>query len=558
MKSEQSSIEEEHDVITSLLERYPFNSEQTKFLVRLEKYLKDEAEPELDLSSLYPGGEPAREWIQDHLLPSKFLSKIFCVAKERSGSSSFYECIANLTGRKSSPYFGLEIIYEAVEKNVGMFIDTIYKFALASHILKNFASIDLDQISDLPIRNDCMVKSLQSFLEEKSENNKSHDDVGASIIFDWIDMYFPMMVNVSSTFFHHAFFTNTSKKEGEYSNDVDLNVQSCIFDQYALGKRVEFQFPSLEKLVIQSSFARNSISNKEIGDEIMADSLFLKTLVGMDKSLDHLAFGLAMMGPELCCGKFHKLFSSEDGCAFVNLQKAMVGYSGPTLMLIRPTKESTYSETPNIFGVYTSNPWIHEKAFYGSSENFLFRAEPQWNVYRTRKFAGSEMKDALRSNCTENYMYFNSTVGYVNVGIGIGGNTGSKGGRPRGLILGGTENDPRFHLTESFEQCIASSGGPFDDTYMSGPLLTGQWDKYFNVDVIEIWAVGGDDVMKDAINLKLRQEGLTDSVRRRVQRVDKSQFLDDFQSGLTAGGKLFEHRFDGSARHEYGVDIDSD
>lgn len=553
MKSEETPNEGDQDAfIASLSERYPFSSEQLKLIVRLDNYVNDDVGTDLDvLSTLYPE-EPARKWIQTHLVPSTLVSQLFYIAKGRSASSSMYECIANLTGRKSSPHFGLEIVYDAVDKNVGEFIDTIYKLALASHILKYFRTIDLTQIPDMPIRNDGMVKSLESFLEERVENN-SPDNMAENYLFDWIDMHFPMIVNVPSTFFHHAFFTNPSKEEAE----SDTN-DGCMFDQYALGKRVEFQFPSLEKLEIQSNFSRNSISNKEIGGKSKTDSVFLKTLTGQDKSLGHLAFGLAMLGPELCCGKFHKLFSSEDGCAFVNLQKAMSGYSGPIIMLIRPTKDSSFSDSPNLFGIYTSNPWVLEKGFYGSSENFLFRVEPQWNIYRTRKFAGSEMKDALRSNCTENYMYFNPTVGHINIGIGIGSNKDSKGGRPRGLILGGTENDPRFHLTESFEQCIASSGGPFDDTYMSGPLLVGEWDKYFNVDVIEIWAVGGDEIVKDAINLKLRHEGLTDSVRRRVQRVDKSQFLDDFQSGLVVGGKLFEHRFDGSVRHEYGVDIDSE
>jgi hypothetical protein len=91
--------------------------------------------------------------------------------------------------------------------------------------------------------------------------------------------------------------------------------------------------------------------------------------------------------------------------------------------------------------------------------------------------------------------------------------------------------------------------------------LPGQWDKFFNVGSIEIWGVGGDDVVKEALSMKEKQEEIYDATRRRVQRVDKSQFLEDFQSGLhireTRGStSLFQHRLDDTVRYDFDAEKD--
>lgn len=173
----------------------------------------------------------------------------------------------------------------------------------------------------------------------------------------------------------------------------------------------------------------------------------------------------------------------------------------------------------------------------------------------------------------ENYMYFNPSAGHFHAGSGNSlGNGGIYGGlssqhqksgaKPQGLVVGGTEQDPRIHITESLERCIASSGGPRDATFEAGALLPGQWDKYFNVDVLEVWGVGGDNVAKEALDKKEKQADVMGAARRRVQRVDKRQFLDDFQSGFHARGtgstSLFQHRLDGSVRHDFDVDRDKE
>jgi len=365
-----------------------------------------------------------------------------------------------------------------------------------------------------------------------------------------------------------------------------------------------FEFPCLYKMELQPISCAKLHSNKsEIDKESKAvtvtptDSLFLSSAPtdgdckcppspqGQGQGIiNHLAFYLSLMETRLS-GKWYKLYSTEsDGCSFLNLQRNMMEYTGPTIALILPTEASMHNDslssslkkTPGLFGFYTTNPWKESNRYYGSSDCCLFRVEPTVHVYRPLSLTQdwhilpSSGKKTVKEN---NFMYFYPSAGHVNAtatATDYGGDmnsgiyaslnktmTSNRGGtKPRGLVLGGSEQDPRIHITESFERCIASSGGPRDDTFESGPLLPGQWDKFFNVSSIEIWGVGGDDVVKEALSKKERQEEVHDAARRRVRRVDKSQFLEDFQSGLhiresRGSTSLFQHRLDGTVRYDF-------
>lgn len=146
----------------------------------------------------------------------------------------------------------------------------------------------------------------------------------------------------------------------------------------------------------------------------------------------------------------------------------------------------------------------------------------------------------------ENHMYLFPSTYSLAVGRG-------KSTKPRGIVLGGTEDYPRLHVTETLEQCIASSGGYRDGTFEGGPLLPNAWNKYYNVDILEVWAVGGDSEIRDALLAREMHTDVQDTRRRQMQRVDRKKFLNDFQSGLLFGGgsKMFEHRSDGRVRHDY-------
>jgi TLD len=214
-------------------------------------------------------------------------------------------------------------------------------------------------------------------------------------------------------------------------------------------------------------------------------------------------------------GDYHRLYaSSSDGLSFNRLQNAVQGYGGPTLLLIRST-------SGGIFGAFTASTWKESKDFYGNTDCFLLQLSPRTAVYRP---TANE----------RNFMYCNSAArskGYDQQAHGIG--------------FGGSVQEPRLFLPESFEDCVASSQ---DLTFENGRLLPDlddaggqQSKKYFDIDSLEVWGVGGSDVVQAAFQARDASRAITDEAIRRARKVDKAQFLDDFRAG-TFESKAFQHQ----------------
>jgi hypothetical protein len=189
----------------------------------------------------------------------------------------------------------------------------------------------------------------------------------------------------------------------------------------------------------------------------------------------------------------------------------LLGYGGPTLIVIQST-------SGGIFGAFTASAWKESKDFYGNSDCFLYQLLPSTAVYRPR------------GNGT-NYMYCNSEArsrGYDGLAHGIG--------------FGGTNLQPRLFISESFDGCLASSE---DLTFENGTLLPrteeGTSQYTFEIENIEVWGVGGDDVVAEALESRSQHRELTEANIRKARKVDKAAFLDDFRSGLIES-KAFQHR----------------
>lgn len=474
----------------------------------------------------------------------------------------------------------------------------MYQMALASHVLLHWgndgSSLNLEQISNLSCQEapNNLVSALKMCKVDASgtdmftmgmvEPDEIVSRVDERTWHQWVEIEFPQMAGIISSLVHTIFFSwqHSTKDEPKESLSQDEETTKeedvpCTLTLYAQGNRTMFRFPHLEKLVLASPSASAPFtSTSQVVDTRNVTSTIFDSAIGGSGVLGHLAFGMACMDPNLC-QMWHRMYSSEkDGFAFLNLQRAMTGYTGPTIMIVRPTSATSYdgkaAETPGLLGFYTCNEWKESKSFYGDSDCFLFRAEPTWNVYRPRRFVqswnrgvgggeGTTDTDAAyppsllsAKKISDNYMYFHPSAGHVrhSVPAPLGKRTNSKS---CGLVLGGTEDNPRFHLTESLEHCIASSGALKDLTFESGPLLPGQWDKYYNVDILEVWGVGADDVIKKALVSRERHMDASDSAKKMAQRVDRKHFLEDFRSGLHLG-QLYEHRLDGNCRHDYGVE----
>ena len=130
--------------------------------------------------------------------------------------------------------------------------------------------------------------------------------------------------------------------------------------------------------------------------------------------------------------QWNRIYSTEtDGFSFLNLQKALTGYTGPTILLMKPSGTSNNSistsiqQTSGLFGSFTSNSWKESNAYYGTSDCFLFRSEPVWNTYHPKDSArvwdglqqstslppSSIMHPSSKKSST-NYMYFHPSAGH--------------------------------------------------------------------------------------------------------------------------------------------------
>ena len=99
-------------------------------------------------------------------------------------------------------------------------------------------------------------------------------------------------------------------------------------------------------------------------------------------------FGLGLTGGSLG-GEWTRLYTSEEnGLSFNRVCHHILGYRGPTVLLIRDFDGA-------VFGFFTSEAWKEANAFYGSSECFLFRLFPSF-VEARPKMSGAQ-----------HYMYLN-------------------------------------------------------------------------------------------------------------------------------------------------------
>ncbi len=310
--------------------------------------------------------------------------------------------------------------------------------------------------------------------KEKERINKdgedSNDGVTLEAFMTWAESNAPCISATMETFIHRIFF----------------------MDKPYPPSRTEFMFPLLKSQ--HSAFFQSKKSSP-------------------------LLFTLASMSPSLG-GEWFRLYTSdEDGLSFNRLQNSLLGYSGPTLLIIKEV------EGGGIFGAFTSTAWKENKDFYGNSDCFLFQLQPNVQVIRPRGGRGGT-----------NFMYCNSE-------------SRSRGydGQAHGIGFGGTVEKPRLFIAESFDGCMASAS---DLTFESGALLaplrktnsTHTMDtlsptmtssrKYFDIESLEVWGVGGDEIVAAALGARRQQREIKAANIRKARKVDKAAFLDDLKSGL--------------------------
>jgi hypothetical protein len=313
-------------------------------------------------------------------------------------------------------------------------------------------------------------------------NGKNPNKVSLEIFLAWAETTAPCLSSTIETFMHQIFFP----------------------DKPYPPSRSEFVFPNLRH----------------------RHSAFVPKKTNSESS--PLLFTFATMSPSLG-GAWHRIYTSDsDGLSFNRLQNSLLGYGGPTLLIIKE------ADLGGIFGAYTSTAWKESKDFYGNSDSFLYTVQPAVQVLRPSQ----------RGTGT-NFMYCNPesrSKGYDGLAHGIG--------------FGGTTDKPRLFISESFDGCTAGTG---DLTFEPGRLLPPREvghpnsSKYFDLESLEVWGVGGDSITLSALDARHKQREIVASNIRKARKVDKAAFLDDFRSGLIES-KAFKHRGEIRGRGDCHID----
>ena len=279
-----------------------------------------------------------------------------------------------------------------------------------------------------------------------------------------------------------------------------------------------------------------------------AASVFFPTAIESDGELvggvNPLLPKLANADPDVLGTKWRRLFSSADGdgLSFRNLLDKLIGYDGPTVLLIGGTPsasksvgERSGSERVSL-GFFTTDTWIESPEHFGSSDDcFLFSLDHATNevqIIRPKSTQGVGAKQ---------HMYCHpSGLVMPNMRRKVAQTNGSV----HGIGIGGTASQPRLNISESLEECRALE---FDALFQDGDLLSGKCQEslfYFDTDCIELFGVGGEDWIKHALQTREKAREMKIASLEKARKVDKRQFLEDFENGLTSGIKpgLFGHR----------------
>ena len=348
---------------------------------------------------------------------------------------------------------------EEVEPDVSQFIPPPYDDENAQNSDPGLWSL-AHSLAEIPLKR--KQRELRSF-EPYMQVDLDKQAVCEDDILEWAEQVAPMFGSILPTFLHLIFFPNKPTPPS----------------------RTSFEYPQ----ILQESF-----------------------VFGHGNSPQLFSFGCmsAALG-----GEYFRLYTSaSDGLSFNRLQNALLGYGGPTLVVIQSGE--------SVFGAFTASPWKESKDFYGNHDCFLFRLLPgPIAVYRP-------------TGQSSNFMYCNSFArsrGYDQQAHGIG--------------FGGTVEQPRLFLAESFDDCRAARD---DLTFEKGSLLNssiganiGNNATNFEIDNLEVWAVGGTEVVQESLQARSRSRDIRSAAIQKARKVDKAAFLDDFKSGMIES-KAFAHR----------------
>lgn len=286
--------------------------------------------------------------------------------------------------------------------------------------------------------------------------------------------------------------------------------------------------------------------------------------------LDELVSNECNGDPEILQTSWKRLYASyEQGLGFWNLWNALMGYDGPTMMILRTVPSASKHVTgpgPKIYntnqtgciGFYTTTPWVENSDFFGGDTStrdadraFLFSInEPSTSTTNyTETSTGENVQFFPVQTKEEGGRYMYCRPSKMSKGQGANEST-NKSFAVNGIGVGGRPTQPRFHLTESFEDCrcltydssrVTRDGDLFDFGNRSEDRENGathpfaQALYYFDVEDIEVWGVGGSEWIEHALK---ERDGARKERIQRFQTVDKQMMWDQgvFSKRMASSG----------------------
>ncbi|KAL3799297.1 hypothetical protein HJC23_013022 [Cyclotella cryptica] len=416
------------------------------------------------------------------------------------------------------------------------------------------------------------------------------DDQEASLLLARLQSQFGDL-NVNS-FLNGSSPTNDDNYDSSIPNDDDSSYEEPTAEELAAWQEAQFQ-NGQRKLQSQKALAlmeaeerRRKCQSSQMQHPVNGETVtFTMTPDLGDESsaffppppapttIHPLLQTLVETNPEILGTTWKNLYSSSingDGLSFRTLEERVRGYNGPMVFLFGGVPSPSYclpnaddaahDETKRVsLGFFTAGEcsWTGE-LFRSSGKDhpscFLFGLDYDTNnvtIIRPKP----KTANATQSNLS--FHPFASSVvsksqsihekGHMTTtchSIQIGGNAASSSSSS-------SSQPPKLHISESFEHCRAL---PYDSTFEHGDLLLGKCNDslyYFDVDCIEVWGVGGQNVIEEALVAQEKERGVRIACLERVRKVlDKRQFLEDFENGLVGSragscvggaGGLFGH-----------------
>ncbi|KAL9180804.1 hypothetical protein ACHAXT_011257 [Thalassiosira profunda] len=230
---------------------------------------------------------------------------------------------------------------------------------------------------------------------------------------------------------------------------------------------------------------------------------------------------------------WYRIFAgADDGWTFQSLEHSILGYEGPTLLIMQAHCKHNNDEAVAL-GAYTASKWEKNKRdFFGTPDCFLFQLQPTLRVLRPLPKMGTR---------GGHYMYFHSNTNVVT------SNPARKDDLAVGLGFGGTVRHPRLFIDSHLEECrVSHKDTSFEEGYLgfppsNDPFASQSFSSTLHIDSLEIYAVGDDETINRGFKAQTQHRDIADATLRNARTVDKVAFLGDMRNGVIET-KAFAHR----------------